>query len=272
MQLIYVHQSLPFTRWKKWRWWNRQERTTWFYRYIYGFAMRISFMIARDYKVAVQAEWIKDCIVNFFGICALKIVVIKPRATIINDYSIKKSTELLNCDKINFFYPASGIIYKNHSILFAALAMLKVQDHDLFQRINIILTLGPDDRLRVQAEHLGINEAFTWAGYISHATCFDIYRNARCLLFPSFVETVGLPLLEAAACGMPVIASDLPFSRDTLAGYTAVTFARFDSAQDWMDSIRCTATAPATRAKPHRSQDQGDWSSMIAFAIGGEAC
>ncbi|MBN8829224.1 MAG: glycosyltransferase family 4 protein, partial [Sphingomonadales bacterium] len=42
-------------------------------------------------------------------------------------------------------------------------------------------------------------------------------RGARALLFPSFVEGYGLPLVEALACGTPVIASDLEVFRE-LAG------------------------------------------------------
>jgi len=42
-------------------------------------------------------------------------------------------------------------------------------------------------------------------------------RGARALLFPSFVEGYGLPLVEALACGTPVIASDLGVFRE-LAG------------------------------------------------------
>lgn len=42
-------------------------------------------------------------------------------------------------------------------------------------------------------------------------------RGARALLFPSFVEGYGLPLVEALACGTPVIASDLRVFRE-LAG------------------------------------------------------
>lgn len=39
-------------------------------------------------------------------------------------------------------------------------------------------------------------------------------RHARALLFPSFVEGYGLPLVEALSVGVPVIASDLPVFRE----------------------------------------------------------
>lgn len=51
------------------------------------------------------------------------------------------------------------------------------------------------------------------------STCDDAelaswLRHARALLFPSFVEGFGLPLVEALACGTPVIASDLAVFRE----------------------------------------------------------
>ena len=38
--------------------------------------------------------------------------------------------------------------------------------------------------------------------------------NARALLFPSFAEGYGIPLAEALAAGLPVIANDLPVFRE----------------------------------------------------------
>ncbi|MCW2411761.1 MULTISPECIES: glycosyltransferase family 4 protein [unclassified Sphingobium] len=49
------------------------------------------------------------------------------------------------------------------------------------------------------------------------STLAAFMRGAKALLFPSFVEGYGLPLIEALAAGTPVIASDLPVFRE-LAG------------------------------------------------------
>jgi glycosyltransferase involved in cell wall biosynthesis len=65
-------------------------------------------------------------------------------------------------------------------------------------------------------------------GYLQHAALVDLYSAASCLLFPSRYEGFGLPILEAMACGCPVVTyrnSSLP----EVAGDAAVLVADGDA-------------------------------------------
>jgi glycosyltransferase involved in cell wall biosynthesis len=55
-------------------------------------------------------------------------------------------------------------------------------------------------------------------GYLDISSLRGAVAGAACLAFPSVYEGFGLPPLEALACGTPVVASDLPATREVLGG------------------------------------------------------
>jgi glycosyltransferase involved in cell wall biosynthesis len=70
---------------------------------------------------------------------------------------------------------------------------------------------GPEkQRLEGLARKLGIASAVTWHGWISPGALPQIYQSADCLVNPSLYEGMSNVVLEAMACGVPVIASRVP--------------------------------------------------------------
>ncbi len=68
--------------------------------------------------------------------------------------------------------------------------------------------------LKNRVKILGIEGAVVFAGYVPDEDRLALLSGAALLGFPSLAEGFGLPPLEAMACGVPVIASDLAVIRE----------------------------------------------------------
>ncbi|MGJ0396276.1 MAG: glycosyltransferase family 4 protein [Methylocystis sp.] len=67
-------------------------------------------------------------------------------------------------------------------------------------------------------QHQEFGRRLFWLDNASDADLSYLYPRARALIFPSFVEGFGMPLIEAAHRGAPVIASDIPVFREVGGG------------------------------------------------------
>lgn len=116
----------------------------------------------------------------------------------------------------DFIYVADGVAHKNHRRLVEAWCMLAEDG----LRPSLVLTLGPRDGvlaaelLAIAARHgLRIENK----GELTREDVARLYAQAGALVFPSFGESFGLPLIEAAAAGLPIVASELDYVRDVCA-------------------------------------------------------
>jgi len=72
--------------------------------------------------------------------------------------------------------------------------------------------------LRVLASELGIADDVVFVGGVPLEQTVDFYRAADAFVYPSLNETFGLPILEAMACGCPVVTSNISAMPETAGG------------------------------------------------------
>lgn len=116
----------------------------------------------------------------------------------------------------SFFYPADGMAHKNHGALLRAWAMLGASGS--FPRLG--LTLRPAEfaaALREAGLAASQLPSVENVGPLPRAQVLERLRSSSALIFPSRAETFGLPMLEARALGIPVLASEREFVRDVCA-------------------------------------------------------
>jgi glycosyltransferase involved in cell wall biosynthesis len=112
--------------------------------------------------------------------------------------------------------------YKNCDGLLRAWALAR---NDLGDRQLAVVGAGRDEKylasLRALADELGIAGDVVFVGGIPLEQTVNFYRAADLFVYPSLNETFGLPILEAMACGCPVVTSNTSAMPET-AGQAAV--------------------------------------------------
>jgi glycosyltransferase involved in cell wall biosynthesis len=102
-------------------------------------------------------------------------------------------------------------------------------------------------RLRRLAVSLGVAHRVVWLGYLPPERLAAVREHALAVLVPSWKEGFGLPVLEAMAAGVPVIASDTPALRE--AGGAAARYLPLGHPGAWGEAIAELAASPAERRR-----------------------
>lgn len=143
----------------------------------------------------------KKALLAFYPDLQKKIVVI---------YEYPAPTYLYKKKKRNahdLLYVGSEMPYKNIPVLLEAVALVKKQIPTI-RLIKVGKSKWPAAREKLQelAEQLNIGENIIWKDSVEDLC--EEYNNVALLVHPSFYEGFGLPVIEAMACGCPVLASN----------------------------------------------------------------
>lgn len=149
----------------------------------------------------VQTPSMKKSLKKFYGE-KIKVRVLPFLSKIPSVNSMKK--------RDGFVYISDGNEHKNHINLLEAWSLLG----KLGIKPRLFLTLNKSNKnllSKINNFCLKENLKIHNLGEIDHYEVFKIYRSSQALIFPSFFESFGLPLIEATKVKLPIIASDLNY-------------------------------------------------------------
>ena len=191
-----------------------------FYSYLY------KKNIKKNKAVFVQQNWIKSEFENRFKLDNVQ--VSKPIIEI--EYSEEKL--ILDNSKIHFFYPSFPRTFKNFEIIYEAMNYLKP---DVLEKINIHLTLD-EKNANKYTKHLlrkyGNHKNNILTGLLTKNQMLNYYDSIDCLIFPSKLETWGLPISEAKFYKKPIFLAKLEYAKETIGDYENVSFFDIDNPQE----------------------------------------
>lgn len=226
-QTVYEHNALPFAEYKFKPW---EAFRPWYSQQILGRMMKRSIRHAE--KVMVQTNWMKEEIVRQCRIPAERVEVKFPPVEM-----LPTKPYCLDKEKPVFFYPANASAYKNHGTFLKACELLKKKGCENYQ---VIWTVTGEENdgirsIKKEAEEKGLPIQFQ--GPLPRRTLFDLYA-ASVLIFPSYIETIGLPLLEARSAGAWIVAADCLYARDCVGDYERAEFFKPFDAETLSEIIR----------------------------------
>ena len=118
-----------------------------------------------------------------------------------------------NRKKYDFIYIADAYAHKNHLNLLYAWELLAIEG--LFPSLVLVISYY-DRSIFPQLKKISLEYKLniTFFEELQHSDLIDLYGSSRALVYPSLIESFGLPLLEAKYLNIPILASELDFVRD----------------------------------------------------------
>lgn len=133
------------------------------------------------------------------------------------------------------YYPAATWPHKNHKTLLHAFKILKKNSAFNGQLVLSGIAMQTNNDVLEEIGRLNLHDDVIVLGYLPDDDLPYIYNLARLLVFPSLHEGFGIPLVEAMACGCPVVCSNVA-SFPEVTGDAALPFDPY-SAEDMAEKI-----------------------------------
>lgn len=176
-----------------------------------GYFLALAVGLRRAQKIIAVSKTTKQEVVDHFQINPDKIVVtyegVDEKITSDMRHATSKNKLI---SQPYFLYVGNAYPHKNLETLLRAFQ----------ERTEKLVFVGREDffyrRIKSLVRTMKLDDRVIFFGQADDSQLANLYTHAVALVFPSLMEGFGLPALEAAVCGTPVICSDIPAFREIL--------------------------------------------------------
>ncbi len=212
-QFVYCHHPTTLFKptWKDWKF-NYKIGV---FSLLYDNLFKLN--ITKNHTVFVQQHWIKEVFEKRFKITNVKVAI----PQFVEEFSSEKIE--LNQNKTHFFYPTFPKSFKNIEYVFKAIKLLP---ETILNQCEFHITgLKNNDSkyvsfLNKKYESINVNRL----DLINRKTMLKYYNSIDYLIFPSKIETWGLPISEAKAHHKNLLLANLPYAKGACGDYENVSF------------------------------------------------
>lgn len=216
-QVVYCHNPSPFS--------TANWRDSWFdpkylaFTLFYGFLYAMN--IQKNHSVVVQQEWIRAEFKRRFRVD--RVIVARPDCRNVGGLKNYDQKFIRSDNKCIFFFPALPRCFKNFELIGEAVEILE-RSNRWTSRVRWTINGTENSYTRWLRKRFGRLRSIDWIGRLDREEMIMQYSEVDCLIFPSRVETWGLPISEAKSANLPMLLVDLPYAHETVGNWDRVAF------------------------------------------------
>lgn len=246
-EILFVHDLRPISPF------NDRIAMRWIFRHLFP-------RIRNVRRVLVYTEYLKSRLEEYPGVRG-KVCVLPPHhldAIQSGEEHIRASLDRIGGRReIVILYVATDRPYKNLNRFFELARCLEKETEPVF-RFLLVSRLRASTSRELEANPITNLKVVPYVPDIRTA-----FQQSDVLVFPSLYEGFGLSIIDAMACGMPVLASDLEPMREVVGDGGSLLDPQ--NVKPWVEALRSLSDTPRYRAAAQRAWDRSKTYSRDRF-------
>ena len=189
--------------------------------------------LARNHTVVVQQAWLRQAFKRLYA--HPNVLVAYPARSDEGPFvaaQLRTAGQFSEARPLVMLYPALPRVFKNIEVLCEAMKRLPESARGA---VELRLTIDGTENSYARDLYRRFSSVcgVRFIGRQTRQQMLQAYRACDVVVFPSRLETWGLPITEAKTQNKPLVVADLPYAHETVGNCSAVTFLPPADAQAW---------------------------------------